>query len=86
DPAEVAAGKLTLTVIRDELARIVGERAATDPHLHHLDGLDLYGADDHAELPLPDDLHPDPATHRRIAERFARHAFGRGGPFAPQER
>ncbi|MFF2225312.1 GDSL-type esterase/lipase family protein [Streptomyces globisporus] len=86
DPAEVAAGKLTLTVIRDELARIVGERAATDPHLHHLDGLDLYGADDHAELPLPDDLHPDPATHRRIAERFARHAFGRGGPFAPQAR
>ncbi|NEE55016.1 lipase, partial [Streptomyces sp. SID8455] len=71
DPAETAAGKLTLTVIRDELARLVGERAATDPHLHHLDGLDLYNGTDHAELPLPDDLHPDPATHRRIAERFA---------------
>ncbi|MFI8358349.1 GDSL-type esterase/lipase family protein [Streptomyces cyaneofuscatus] len=85
-PAETAAGKLTLTVIRDELARLVGQRAATDPHLHHLDGLALYGATDHAELPLPDDLHPDPATHRRIAERFAGLAFGDGGPFAAENR
>ncbi len=83
DPAEVAAGKLTLTVIREELARVVGQRAASDPHLHYLDGLELYGASDHAELPLPDALHPDPAAHRRIAERFARHAFGPGGPFTP---
>ncbi|SDN65272.1 GDSL-type esterase/lipase family protein [Actinacidiphila guanduensis] len=86
DPAETAAGKLTLTVIRDELARIVRQRAATDPHLHHLDGLDLYGAADHAERPLPDGLHPDPATHRHIGERFARLAFGDGGPFAPEHR
>ncbi|MFI8199571.1 SGNH/GDSL hydrolase family protein [Streptomyces sp. NPDC085942] len=86
DPAETAAGKLTLTVIRDELARIVEQRAPTDPCLHHLDGLDLYGASDHAELPLPDALHPDPAAHRRIAERFARRAFGPGGPFARQDR
>ncbi|MFI1227564.1 MULTISPECIES: GDSL-type esterase/lipase family protein [unclassified Streptomyces] len=86
DPAETAAGKLTLTVIRDELARLVAQRAATDPHLHYLDGLDLYGASDHAELPLPDDLHPDPAAHRRIAERFADLAFGRGGPFAAKKR
>ncbi|MFE7536045.1 GDSL-type esterase/lipase family protein [Streptomyces rhizosphaericola] len=82
DPAETAAGKLTLTVIRDELARLVAGRTATDPHLHHLDGLDLYGENDHADLPLPDDLHPDPATHRLIAERFARLAFGHDGPFA----
>ncbi|MER6193690.1 GDSL-type esterase/lipase family protein [Streptomyces cyaneofuscatus] len=86
NPAETAAGKLTLTVIRDELARLVGQRAATDPHLHHLDGLALYDATDHAELPLPDDLHPDPATHRRIAERFAGLAFGDGGPFAAENR
>ncbi|MFD3975153.1 GDSL-type esterase/lipase family protein [Streptomyces cyaneofuscatus] len=86
DPAETAAGKLTLTVIRDELARLVGQRAATDPHLHHLDGLALYGATDHAELPLPDGLHPDPATHRRIAERFAGLAFGDGGPFSAANR
>ncbi|MET9471371.1 GDSL-type esterase/lipase family protein [Streptomyces sp. NPDC002917] len=80
DPAQSAAGKLTLTVIRDELARIVRQRAATDPNLHYLHGLDLYGEADHAELPLPDDLHPDPATHQLIGERFAHLAFG-GGPF-----
>ncbi|MGW6685358.1 GDSL-type esterase/lipase family protein [Streptomyces sp. NPDC054961] len=81
DPAQTAAGKLTLTVIRDELARIVRQRAATDPNLHYLDGLELYGEADHDELPLPDALHPDPATHRRIGERFARLAFAAGGPF-----
>ncbi|MFJ9896618.1 GDSL-type esterase/lipase family protein [Streptomyces sp. NPDC091280] len=80
DPAQTAAGKLTLTVIREELARIVRLRAATDPNLFHLDGLALYGASDHAELPLPDDLHPDAATHRLIGERFARLAFS-DGPF-----
>ncbi|MER8186937.1 SGNH/GDSL hydrolase family protein [Kitasatospora sp. NPDC094015] len=86
DPAQVAAGKLTLAVIRDELARIVGQRAATDPHLHHLDGLALYGEPDAAELPLPDGLHPDPAAHRLIGERFARLAFGAGGPFGAAAR
>ncbi|MFI9049360.1 GDSL-type esterase/lipase family protein [Streptomyces sp. NPDC053427] len=82
DPAERAAGKLTLNVIRAELSRIVTQRAADDPHLHYLDGGDLYGAADFAELPLPDQLHPDAATHRRIGDRFAELAFGAGGPFA----
>jgi hypothetical protein len=82
DPAERANGKLTLTVIRDELARIVEQRAAEDPNLHYLDGRDLYGDADSAELPLPDELHPDAATHRRIGERFAKLAFTAGGPFA----
>ncbi|WP_432173191.1 GDSL-type esterase/lipase family protein [Streptomyces sp. Tue6028] len=82
DPAETASGKLTLTVIRAELARIVRERSADDPHLHYLDGRDLYGEADFAELPLPDRLHPDAATHRRIGERFARLAFTGGGAFA----
>ncbi|WP_181771327.1 GDSL-type esterase/lipase family protein [Amycolatopsis pittospori] len=76
DPAETAAGKLTLTKIRGELARIVKERSAGDPNLGYLDGLDLYGEQDNAELPLPDELHPDAATHRLIGERFARLAFG----------
>ncbi|UMP05357.1 GDSL-type esterase/lipase family protein [Amycolatopsis sp. EV170708-02-1] len=75
DPEETAAGKLTLTVIRDELARIVKERSADDPNLRYLDGLELYGEADHAEHPLPDHLHPDAATHRLIGERFARLAF-----------
>ena len=79
DPAERAAGKLTLTVIREHLARIVAERAADDPHLHHLDGLELYHEGD---PPLPDRLHPDAATHRLIAERFAKLTFAGTGAFA----
>ncbi|MER7692333.1 GDSL-type esterase/lipase family protein [Streptomyces sp. NPDC097610] len=82
DPAERASGKLTLRVIRDELARIVEQRAAEDPNLHHLDGRGLYGEADFAELPLPDQLHPDAATHRRIGERFAELAFNAPGVFA----
>ncbi|MGP3949949.1 GDSL-type esterase/lipase family protein [Streptomyces sp. 7N604] len=81
DPAERAGGKLTLNVIRDELARVVKQRSADDANLHYLDGRDLYGETDFAELPLPDQLHPDAATHRRIGERFAALAFGSGGPF-----
>ena len=72
DPAERAAGKLTLTVIRDELARIVTQRQATDPHLHYLDGQRLYGEIDAEAHPLPDALHPDAATHQLMGERFAR--------------
>ncbi|MEZ3178143.1 lipase [Streptomyces pimonensis] len=83
DPAERAEGKLTLGVVRDELERVVTQRAADDPNLHHLDGRDLYGEADHAELPLPDRLHPDAAAHRRMGERFAAHAFAaEDGPFA----
>ncbi|WP_444964008.1 GDSL-type esterase/lipase family protein [Nocardiopsis sp. M1B1] len=81
DPGERAAGKLTLTVIREELERIVRQRTAEDPNLHYLDGRELYGEADNAELPLPDELHPDAATHRRIGERFAERVFGAGGPF-----
>ena len=46
-----------------------------DPNLHYLDGRDLYGEPDFAELPLPDGLHPDAATHRLIGERFAKTGF-----------
>lgn len=81
DPAEVAAGKLTLSVIRRELARITAERAVEDRNLYYLDGRDLYGEADYAELPLPDELHPDTAAHRRIGENFAGHAFTPDGPF-----
>jgi hypothetical protein len=84
DPVECAAGKLTLTIIRDELHRITATRAAGDPNLHYLDGRALYGEADFAELPLPDQLHPDAATHRRIGERFTKLAFGSDGPFATE--
>ena len=83
DPAEVNAGptgKLSLQVVRDELAAVVAQRAR-DAHLHLLSGLDLYGPDDAETAPLPDRLHPDSATHRLIGTRFAAHAFGPGGPF-----
>jgi hypothetical protein len=79
DPAEVPAGRLTLEVVREELARVVAQRQ--DPHLHLLDGRDLYGAADHDARPLPDALHPDAETHRLIGERFAKLAFGAGGAF-----
>jgi hypothetical protein len=81
DPSEVSAGKLTLRVIRQELARIVEERSANDPAVHYLDGLELYGAADHDALPLPDRLHPDAETHRLVGARFAE-AFRPGGVFA----
>jgi hypothetical protein len=82
DPAETPTGKLTLTVIRQELARIVEQRAADDPNLHYLDGLDLYGPQDAAALPLPDHVHPDAATHHHIGDRFPGLVFANGGPFA----
>ncbi len=83
DPAETATGKLTLRVVRTLLADIVARRASADSRLFYLDGLRLYGPDDADELPLPDRLHPDAATHRLIGERFAAVAFGDGGPFSP---
>ncbi|WP_328612552.1 GDSL-type esterase/lipase family protein [Amycolatopsis sp. NBC_00355] len=76
DPAETAAGKLTLQVIRSELARIVAARQ--DARLYYLDGRELYGEADFAEFPLPDNLHPDPAAHRRIGERFTKLVFADG--------
>jgi hypothetical protein len=74
--------RLTLAVIRDQLSRLVAARAETDPNLHYLDGRELYGEADFAELPLPDQLHPDAATHRLIGERFADRVLGPGGPLA----
>ena len=80
---EVAAGKLTLRVIRSALQSIVESRA-DDANLHYLDGTHLYGEADAELHPLPDALHPDTATHRIIGERFAALAFGKGGPLSPR--
>jgi hypothetical protein len=63
-------GKLTLQIVRTQLQAIVEQRAKTDPAIDYLDGLALYGAADHARMPLPDALHPDAASHRLIGERF----------------
>jgi GDSL-like Lipase/Acylhydrolase family len=78
DPTD--RSRLTLAVIRHELSRIIGERSVDDPNVHYLDGRDLYGEADLAELPLPDELHPDAATHRLVGERFAELALSGGGP------
>ncbi|MFJ3766098.1 GDSL-type esterase/lipase family protein [Streptomyces sp. NPDC090082] len=82
DPADTAEGRLTLTVIRDVMAGIVAQRSAEDPHLHHLDGRDLFGERDHDRFPLPDAIHPSPEGHRRIAENFAERVFAPTAPFA----
>lgn len=77
---EVASGKLTLQVIRRTLREIVQARQAEDRELHFLDGLDLFGAEDEAELPMPDQLHPGDEAQQRIGERFANVALAHGGP------
>ena len=59
---------LTLRSVREILQEVVRTRASEDPALFYLDGLDLFGADDIAEL--PDGLHPSAAGYLRIAERF----------------
>ncbi|WP_246043555.1 SGNH/GDSL hydrolase family protein [Rarobacter incanus] len=70
DPADAAPRHLTLTSIRRLLTSISNERS--DPHLHLIDGLELFGAADAEALPLPDALHPGPAAHDLIGTRFAR--------------
>ncbi|NNU27806.1 GDSL-type esterase/lipase family protein [Isoptericola sediminis] len=69
DPQGAARGALTLQAVREVLAEVVERRG--DPHLSYVDGLTLYGPEDAERLPLPDNLHPDAATHRLIGERFA---------------
>lgn len=64
-------GALTLRRVRTALGRVVTDRR--DERLTSVDGTTLYGAADAEWMPLPDGLHPDTATHRRIGERFARH-------------
>lgn len=80
-PAAARPLGLTLSRVRDMVAELVdARRRAGDEHLHSMSGLDLFGPDDADEL--YDDLHPTEEGYRRIADRFARRAFGVGGPFA----
>lgn len=75
-------GALTMPALRATLDGIVRRRARHDPWLRFLDGRELFGAGDVADL--PDGLHPNAAGYRRIGERFATTAFGPGGAFATQ--
>lgn len=70
---DTARGRLTLTVIRRELAALVGR--SPDPNLHYLDGTRLYGPGDAVDLPLPDALHPSTEAHQLIGDRFADYAL-----------
>ncbi|MGO2750072.1 MAG: GDSL-type esterase/lipase family protein [Pseudoclavibacter sp.] len=79
-PGDESQGRLTLSVIRRELAALA-ERRASDPNLHFLDGTELYGEADAELLPLPDSLHPGPEAQQLIGNRFADSAFGPGGAF-----
>ncbi|PPG40082.1 GDSL-type esterase/lipase family protein [Pseudoclavibacter sp. RFBA6] len=80
-PGDESQGRLTLSVIRRELAALAGRRAS-DPNLFFLDGTELYGEADAQRLPLPDDLHPGPEAHQLMGDRFADYAFAPAGPFS----
>ena len=67
-PAEIANGKLSLTVIRSALAAVVASRA--DEALTSVDGTSLYGWSDWDDLPMRDLMHPDAEAHRLIGKRF----------------
>jgi len=67
-------GALSLKRIRELMAELVLQRnQAGDSNLHYLDGLELFGAADAADL--PDLLHPNSAGYRRMGERFASRVF-----------
>jgi hypothetical protein len=75
-----AQGALTLKQIREIVRSVVAARVAYgDKNLHYLDGLQLFGEADAADL--PDDLHPNEAGYYRMGERFAAIAFADGAAF-----
>ncbi len=79
-PTNLALGALTIGRIRELLAEVVATRqAGGDNQLHLLDGRELFGEDDLADL--PDGLHPNAAGYVRMGERFHQMAFGADGPF-----
>ena len=71
---------LTLRRSREVIAELIAERGTSDPALHYLDGLMLFGHDDADRL--PDGLHPDGDGYATMAERFHQAVFDCGGPFA----
>jgi lysophospholipase L1-like esterase len=77
-PAELARGALTVAGTRDILHDVVAlRRDRGDANLHVLDGRELLGLDDEGDL--SDGLHPTAAGQAKMAQRFAKAAFGRTG-------
>lgn len=80
-PVELATGALSIGRIRELIETVVSQRQrGGDANLYLLDGRELFGAGDVADL--PDGLHPNTAGYRRMGERFAALGFGEGRPFA----
>ena len=70
-PGREDQGDLPLQQMRALLDAVVeARRAAGDPDIRYLSGLDLFGQADAALL--PDDLHPNTEGYRRMGERFHR--------------
>jgi hypothetical protein len=61
-------GELTLRSIREILSELVAMRAATDPNIYYMDGLQLFNETE--ALTMPDGIHPDAAGYRKIAANF----------------
>jgi lysophospholipase L1-like esterase len=79
-PTALAEGALSLQRIREMIAAIVGARRDRgDSNLHLIDGLELFGEADVADL--PDRLHPNAAGYVRMGQRFHEIVFNNGGPF-----
>ena len=78
---EIRAGCLSLQQMRAIIRDVVeGRRKAGDANLHYLDGLELFGAADAADL--PDDLHPNGPGYARMGQRFNALVFAEGRPLA----
>jgi hypothetical protein len=67
--ADLAAGALSMRIVREQLCELVGERAARGDAVHYLSGLDLLGLSESADL--YDGIHPNAAAYLRMGERFA---------------
>ncbi|MBS3179860.1 lipase [Pseudoclavibacter sp. Marseille-Q4354] len=70
--AEVAEGKLSLSVVREVLAEVVERRRRLgDAQIWYVDGRTLYGEQDWAAHQLPDNLHPAAESHVSMGRAFA---------------
>lgn len=78
DPRQLEQGSMSLDVVREALSTVIGQR--DDDNLHYVDGRLLLTATEVGDL--DDGLHPNARGLARMGKRFARLAFGTGGPFA----
>jgi lysophospholipase L1-like esterase len=77
-PREIApnAAGWTLPLMREEVATAVSVlKDHGDSHIFHVNGLDLFGADDVSLL--PDQVHPNADGYRLIGARFSSHVAPR---------